>query len=63
MTQGYKTSEIAQRYGVSHQTAYSWIRKGKIKSSRIGGHFRVSEADLLAYEEAARNWWMEDFHA
>ena len=63
MAQFFKTTEVAQRCGVSYQTAYLWIRKGDLKASRFGKHYRISEADLIAFEDAAHNWWMVDHHA
>ena len=63
MAHNFKTSEVAQRCGVSYQTAYLWIRRGELKASRFGKQYRISEADLMAFEDAARNWWVVDHHA
>lgn len=47
-------SGLAQRFGVTDQTIYSWIRTGKLKAFRFGKQYRVSDEDLAAFEASSR---------
>ena len=47
--------EIAEHLGVSKETIYRWLEKGKIPSSRVGKlwKFKIAEVDK----------WVESGHA
>jgi len=49
-----KIPELAQRLGVSEQTARRYVKSGELPSVFIGGAYRVSEADLEEYLRGAR---------
>lgn len=38
--------ECAERLGVHYMTAYKYVRHGKLKATKVGGEWRVSEGDL-----------------
>jgi excisionase family DNA binding protein len=38
--------ESAERLGVHYMTAYKYVRHGKLPATKVGGEWRVSEADL-----------------
>jgi excisionase family DNA binding protein len=38
--------ECAERLGVHYMTAYKYVRHGKLPATKVGGEWRVSEADL-----------------
>jgi excisionase family DNA binding protein len=38
--------ECAERLGVHYMTAYKYVRHGKLRATKVGGEWRVSEADL-----------------
>jgi excisionase family DNA binding protein len=43
----YSVEEIAEHLGVSKETIYRWVEKGKIPASKVGRQwkFKVSEVD------------------
>ncbi|MBA7695639.1 hypothetical protein ES703_104271 [subsurface metagenome] len=41
--------EVADHFRVSVQTIYFWMKKGYIKSSRVGGARRFKRSDLEAF--------------
>ncbi len=42
--------EAADRLGVHYQTAYRWVRTGRLPASLIGGRYTIDVADLDALE-------------
>lgn len=38
--------ECAERLGVHYMTAYKYVRHGKLRATKVGSEWRVSEADL-----------------
>src|SRR3954454_13821025 len=54
--------QAARRLGVHYQTAYRWVRAGRLAAVRVGNGYDVSEhaiEQLLAENEAMRR----DYHA
>ncbi|MEM9652576.1 MAG: helix-turn-helix domain-containing protein [Actinomycetota bacterium] len=43
--------DAAAHLGVHYQTAYRWVRAGKLRATKVGGRYRVASDDLLAFEE------------
>ena len=54
MAQLYNCNEVAERYGVKVITVWDWIRTGKLGAMRVGKSYRISDDDLIAFENAAR---------
>ena len=51
-TRLYTPAEVADRYKVKLDTVWAWIRKGKLRATRIGGKcYRIREDDLTEFEE------------
>jgi excisionase family DNA binding protein len=42
----YTVKEIADRFHVSRQAVYDWIRDGKLRAVRLGERVRVPESAL-----------------
>lgn len=42
----YTVKEIAQRFQVSRQAVYDWIKEGKLRAIQIGERVRVPESAL-----------------
>src|SRR6476469_3529111 len=54
MTRLLRTSEVAERLGVDQGTVNRYIREGKLSAqATVGGHHRVTEADMLAFLRGA----------
>ncbi len=43
------TGEIAERYRIHPRTVVRWIRERGLAAIRVGGRWRVEEADLEAF--------------
>ncbi len=43
------TGEIAERYRIHPRTVVRWIRERDLRAIRVGGRWRVEEADLEAF--------------
>ena len=54
MTKLYTCEQVAERYGVKTLTVWDWIRNKKLAAIKIGKSYRVTDADLTAFEEANR---------
>ena len=54
MEKTYSCAEIAERYGVTVDTVWTWIKEKKLTAVNIGKSYRVREQDLKAFEEANR---------
>lgn len=50
----YTCEEIAKRYDVKVITVWDWIRKKKLPAIKIGRNYRVTQGDLIAFEQARR---------
>ena len=51
----YTCEEIAQRYSVKDTTVWRWIRNKQLPAMNLNGSgYRVSESDLVAFEESKR---------
>lgn len=44
----YKLSEVADYLNVTHQTIYNYIRNGKLKASKIGKEYRITESEVAS---------------
>ncbi len=50
MAQLYTCAEVAERYSVQVITVWDWIRKKKLPAVKIGRDYRISEDDLIKFE-------------
>lgn len=51
----YTCEEIARRYSVKVPTVWRWIRNKQLSTINLNGSgYRVSESDLVAFEESKR---------
>lgn len=50
MEKYYSCHEIAARYGVKIKTVWNWIHTKKLSAVRIGKLYRITDADLEAFE-------------
>lgn len=49
----FTCKEVAQRYGVSIETVWRWIRTKKLPSVKVGTrNYRVRSDDLTAFEKS-----------
>lgn len=48
----YTLKEVAEGLGVHYQTVKGWVAEGKIRASKIGRSYRVTEAELKRLFEA-----------
>ncbi len=44
----------ADQLGVHYQTAYRWVRNGKLRADLVGGRYRVTRGDLEAVDAGRR---------
>lgn len=54
MSKMYTCEEVAERYSVKVITVWNWIRKKKLNAIKLGREYRVSEDDLIQFEEERR---------
>jgi len=54
MPKMYSCAEVAERYGVKVITVWSWIRKKKLPAMKIGRDYKISDNDILKFEESCR---------
>jgi excisionase family DNA binding protein len=47
----YKTSEVADMFGVTRQAVIYWIKNGWLKAIRFGKSYRIKEEDLREFIE------------
>ena len=45
----YSLKETAAILGVAERTMHDYIKTGKIKAQKIGGHWRISERNLQRF--------------
>lgn len=50
----YTCDEVAERYKVKVITVWEWIRQQKLGAIKIGKEYRISEDDLIAFENARK---------
>lgn len=43
------TGEIAERYRIHPRTVVRWIRERDLRAIRVGGRWRIEEADLESF--------------
>ncbi len=51
----YTLQEVADYLRVSRQTIYNWVGAGKIKASKCGKEYRITEQDLQDFMKKGRN--------
>ena len=54
MSKMYTCGEVAERYKVKVITVWVWIRQQKLGAIKIGKEYRVSEEDLIAFENSRK---------
>lgn len=54
MLKMYSCAEVAERYGVKVITVWGWIRKKKLPAMKIGRDYKISDNDILKFEESCR---------
>ena len=47
----YTCDEVAERYKVKEIKVWDWIRQRKLNAIKLGREYRVSEDDLIKFEE------------
>lgn len=45
----YSLEELSQLIGVTHRTAWNYVKAGKIKATKIGGVWKVTEENLKKF--------------
>ena len=45
----YTLTEIEPIIGVTHRTLLTYVKEGKLKAVKIGGKWKVSEKNLMAF--------------
>lgn len=50
----YNCEEVAERYDVQVITVWDWIRRKKLPAMKIGKSYRITEDDLINFEDASR---------
>lgn len=48
---GYRTAEIAARFGVTIPTVWRWIREGKLQAAKWGPEYIVTEKQIQLFLE------------
>jgi putative molybdopterin biosynthesis protein len=51
----YTLQEVANILKVSRQTIYNYVTAGKLKATKFGKEYRVTEANLQEFIEKGRN--------
>ena len=51
----YKLQEVAEILKVSRQTIYNYVTAKKLKATKYGKEYRVTEADLKEFIEQGHN--------
>lgn len=46
----YTCDEVAERYKVKIITVWDWIRQRKLNAIKLGREYRISEEDLIEFE-------------
>lgn len=50
MAKMYTCDEVAERYKVKVITVWDWIRQRKLNAIKLGREYRISEDDLIQFE-------------
>lgn len=50
MAKMYTCDEVAERYKVKVITVWDWIRQQKLNAIKLGREYRISEDDLIKFE-------------
>ena len=50
----YSCHEVAERYGVTVDTVWSWVRRGELPAIKIGKLYKIKESDLETFENAKK---------
>jgi excisionase family DNA binding protein len=45
----YSLQELSQILGVTHRTAWNYVKAGKLKAVKIGGAWKVTEENLKKF--------------
>lgn len=45
----YSLQEVSKILGVTHRTAWNYVKDGKIKAVKIGGAWKVTEENLRKF--------------
>lgn len=51
----YSTSEFADIMGVTHRTAWQYVKDGKVKAMKIGNVWKISEEHLKEFMSKVDN--------
>lgn len=51
----YSTSEFADIMGVTHRTAWQYVKDGKVKAMKIGNAWKISEEHLKEFMSKVDN--------
>lgn len=54
MAQMFTCEEVAERYKVKVITVWEWIRQKKLGAIKLGREYRITEDDLVAFENSRR---------
>lgn len=54
LTQMFTCEEVAERYKVKVITVWEWIRQKKLGAIKLGREYRITEDDLVAFEDSRR---------
>ncbi len=54
MAQMFTCEEVAERYKVKVITVWEWIRQKKLGAIKLGREYRITEDDLVAFEDSRR---------
>jgi excisionase family DNA binding protein len=46
--------EVCQVLGISRNTAFAWVKAGRLKAYRVGNSLKVDRVDLASWLEARR---------
>lgn len=50
----FTCEEVAKRYKVKVITVWEWIRQKKLGAIKLGREYRITEDDLVAFEDSRR---------
>jgi len=45
----YSLEEVSKLIGVTHRTAWNYVKAGKLKAAKIGGAWKVTEENLRKF--------------
>jgi len=45
----YSLEEVSKLIGVTHRTAWNYVKEGKLKATKIGGAWKVTEENLRKF--------------